>query len=466
MPKSEEATGNHHDDDDGTGKSLQREGFNNDDAMRRNLRRRRIFVSLVIPVVLLMLNALRNVRLVKRLFSKTPKTSLANNRRQPLNESRWTNETHLEERVIIGERLTKDLATDSELPLCNRDQIKNGEWKQITLEAPPYVSMTTHLRCHPKEFYETERPWRTWDWQPLDSNAESHNTCRFSSWNATEFCQLLPAATVSIIGDSLSWEQWSSLLQLLGARVRQKSQHWSKSHKKNHVQVACQTGRYRTYFVFRNDPRLTAEQVRDSIGNEFPQVLVLNRGAHYVNDTELVRGTREELLPALDEWMDVCRRRQVKCHLLWRTTVPGHPHCDPYTEPINDLTAMEALIHDVNNYNSTTINYHWRDFSRQNQLVLKELSSWWWQQPDDDPYVTFDVMDAYEINLRRPDGHRINTGDCLHNCYPGKMDVYNQLLLHFLKIHRSQQDVDRLVTLYEDFLQRQAKALKQNQTSS
>jgi hypothetical protein len=49
--------------------------------------------------------------------------------------------------------------------------------------------------------------------------------------------------------------------------------------------------------------------------------------------------------------------------------------------------------------------------------------------------------------MLRPDEHRAHQTDCLHNCYPGKMDVYNHLLLHHLTMQRTVEDVQQLQTL-------------------
>lgn len=35
-------------------------------------------------------------------------------------------------------------------------------------------------------------------------------------------------------------------------------------------------------------------------------------------------------------------------------------------------------------------------------------------------------------------------GDCLHNCYPSKMDAYSILMLHYLKQQRTDQDIQAL----------------------
>lgn len=332
---------------------------------------------------------------------------------------------------------------DTELPLCTRDVVSNGKWVSRELAKPPYISRNKHLRCFPDEVYE-QSPWRTWAWKPFNE------TCIFSEWNSEQFCQLMNKASISIIGDSLSWEQYSSLLQLLGQKVRQTDQHKSKSENRNHIQTACNMS---TRIVFRNDPRLTL--ISDSIRDDFPLAIVLNRGAHWVNDTELKHGIQKNV-EELRAWQHTCRRMGLRCHLFWRTTVPGHPRCTVLneTEPFNDFAAMERRILDVNNYDNVTINYHWHDFARQNELILQELEA---------SGLDYSVIDGYHLNILRPDGHRTHTGDCLHNCYPGKMDVYNQLLLHFLRMERSPADVQYLVQQYERAQQRQQLQHEQQQ---
>ena len=85
------------------------------------------------------------------------------------------------------------------------------------------------------------------------------------------------------------------------------------------------------------------------------------------------------------------------------------------------------------------------DYQRQNNLILEILR----QGLGDDG---FEILDAYYLNVLRPDEHRAHQGDCLHNCYPGKMDVYNQLLLHYLRAQRTADDVDYLKRLNDPAL--------------
>ena len=83
------------------------------------------------------------------------------------------------------------------------------------------------------------------------------------------------------------------------------------------------------------------------------------------------------------------------------------------------------------------VNFRWHEFHYQKDLVLellesmfagetKEVSRHEWAPP---PYR---ILDAYHINLLlRPDQHH-HKDDCLHSCAPGKVSVYNRLLLHWL----------------------------------
>ena len=235
--------------------------------------------------------------------------------------------------------------------------------------------------------------------------------------------------TVLVIGDSLSWEQFSSMGQLLGERIHQNTQHQSKQTQHNFVQLACQR---MVRLVFRRDDTLM--NVSDAIRNTFPQVLIMNRGAHYVNDTVHLADIRRNL-DEVRAWQRECHEKyEMKCHFFWRTSVPGHPECGNFTHPVNDLALMEARVADLSFYNNRSINFHWYDYQPQNELVLQEL-----EQAE----LDYQVIDAYYLNMLRPDEHRAHQGDCLHNCYPGKMDVYSQLMLHYLLMERTPEDVQR-----------------------
>lgn len=79
----------------------------------------------------------------------------------------------------------------------------------------------------------------------------------------------------------------------------------------------------------------------------------------------------------------------------------------------------------------------WADFQHQNELVLEELAK---------SGIPYRVIDAYYLNILRPDEHLNGPRDCLHSCYPSsKLDVFSRLMLHYLRIDRTAQDVANLI---------------------
>jgi GDSL/SGNH-like Acyl-Esterase family found in Pmr5 and Cas1p len=167
---------------------------------------------------------------------------------------------------------------------------------------------------------------------------------------------------------------------------------------------------------------------------------VLNRGAHYKADAAYLEEWRRTL-DVVEEWLARCKQLKIKCHFFWRSTVPGHHHCHDFTEPVNDLAVMEAHVANLSLYDSNGVRYHWQGFRHQNLLAEAELE----RRRANLPYR---VLDGYRINILRPDGHA--RSDCLHSCYPGKMDVYAQLLLHYLRGDRSVADVERLRSVHDE----------------
>jgi hypothetical protein len=425
------------------------------------------------------------------------------------------------------------------LRLCERDDIlTNGRWMPTWLaDGAPYITNTVHLRCHYKEYYQ-QVPFPSYAWSVMsrdkkknvdneddddvvdnsedntdDSNtkrnaaavadASSTRSCEFTEWNWQLSCRLLSHATVLIVGDSLSWEQYSSLVQLhpQGSRwIKQGYQHQSRYLRQNIVLTVCNkhaddsprdatsssTGGHDdeaattgppVRLVFRRDDHL--EYLQQAIQDDFPTVLILNRGAHFVNDTKYIDQLREKVLPIVQDWLQTCKTVYgIKCHFFWRTSVPGHAGCavslndnnaasstttganttttnaasdredegddstsfitaaykPRYTRPNNNRTEVEALVTNLSQYDEHTLMYHWYDYQRQNILALQELESWATGAPVPFQYR---IIDAYHVNILRLDDHRAHDGDCLHNCYPGKMDVYNQLLLHYLRMDRN-----------------------------
>ncbi|KAL7563937.1 hypothetical protein ACA910_017553 [Epithemia clementina (nom. ined.)] len=376
-------------------------------------------------------------------------------------------------------------AQESRLSLCSRDEILQGAWVPTLLDkGAPYISTTEHLRCHPKSYYQ-QVPFPTWKWQvPLSSSSaaaavDPSPRCDWTDWQRSLFCQVAQYATILIVGDSLSWEHYSSLVQLsTGRSIHQGFQHQSKLLQQSIVHTACpkKNKKHKEHhhhddventvrLVFRRDDKLL--NLSQAIQEDFPTILVLNRGAHYVESDQLLH-EMEPNWRVIRDWMHKCRAvhddastpssssPSSPCHLFWRTSVPGHPQCAKFDQPVNNLKAMEEWIANLQNYDSErAINYHWYDYQSQNELFLQELESRFGPPRTTAPAMSrnsaagstnvisfsYGILDAYYLNVLRPDEHRAHQGDCLHNCYPGKMDVISQLLLHYLRMYTTAEHV-------------------------
>lgn len=229
----------------------------------------------------------------------------------------------------------------------------------------------------------------------------------------------------------------------MGIHISQFSQHKSKEEQENIFNYVC---RKQTRIVYKRDDLLSNVTQAIFKSGSFPQVIVMNRGAHYQNDTKLMKGM-EAVVEEIALWKLQCEAYNITCHLLWRTSVPGHPNCETFHAPVNDLQAMEVMINDRDNYNDVTMKYRWFDYQRQNKMVVDMLTNHpvFLQDEKESPPFFLEIIDAYYLNILRPDEHRFHQGDCLHNCYPGKQDVYSQILLHFLKQQRTQRDIDSMI---------------------
>lgn len=227
---------------------------------------------------------------------------------------------------------------DARHPLCEREQVIQGQWERTELDAPPYITPTVHLRCFADEVYK-QKPYISYDWKP---DAVKEKLCDFTPWSVSRFCKVMHKATILIVGDSLSWEHYASLIQLLGGKTRQGYQHQSKYLNMTISQPVCNN---QVRVSYRRDDRLQnlAGALLERPPKYFPEVLVLNRGAHYASDEDLLQNLRTNL-GYVKTWLKQCDFYEFKCHFFWRTTVPGHPDCGSFKAPNNNLTEMEQHI--------------------------------------------------------------------------------------------------------------------------
>ena len=300
---------------------------------------------------------------------------------------------------------------------CSREELKQGRWKEITLPEPYYIPpegyyVGVHKGSVCRDFFPTN--FNTYEWVPNNSKSNRYGRCVFHPWSADEFCSL-GLSSIAFVGDSLSWEHYSSLVMSLGLHSNPNDMFVSRRGNKNFITLGGCNDTLR--LIFRRSDQL--EMVPQVIQEEKPQVLVLNKGSHAVSD-EVYEAGWNSTMEALEEY----ERELVKTGLpnlfFFRTTVPGHPQCQNYDSPVNNITQMEEVIANKSSYPGK---FRWWQFKAQNEIMEKLLAS--------SSLRNFHIIDAYDINILRPDRHR--PPDCLHNCFPGKTEVYNQIMLHYLK---------------------------------
>ena len=130
-------------------------------------------------------------------------------------------------------------------------------------------------------------------------------------------------------------------------------------------------------------------------------VIVLNRGAHYMPDSGFRAGVRAAVR--------YIRNLEPDKLIIMRSTPPGHVYCNNYSEPIAEPQDPDSLPH------------HWGEFARQNKILREEAEA-----------VGAVFMDVNPMTVLRPDGHLGPPIDCLHYCIPGPLDVWAQLLLNWI----------------------------------
>lgn len=312
-----------------------------------------------------------------------------------------------------------------ESPFCNRSQLQKGKW--IRSNNTPVYDLQNEA-CYNSAYKATD----SYEWEPQD-----HLSCVFAPWDDSEFCALLKGAPILFVGDSLTFEHYVTLVNTLGGKTSKGLQQISTRRHMTVIQSVCD--HQQTFVMFRREDHL--RNLDRYLNETFPVVLILNQGAHYKPDEELLSDMQTTLLP-VQAWQNQCTDYDIKCHFFWRTSVPGHPNCGTFTEPANDLNLMEDMIANGKSEKS----YNWHAFKHQNELILETL-----ENMSSSNLLDYDIIDAYYSNILRPDQHArplpsagATVTDCLHSCSPGKVDVYNQFLLHSLLQSRTLDHANEL----------------------
>jgi len=294
------------------------------------------------------------------------------------------------------------------LGLCPIEDLFNGRWVNVTYDVPAYTPMKGQTQSRTCENFKPDENHHTYRWKP---DVVQSTGCTFANFNEESYCEVMKNKTVAIVGDSISYDNFLSLTHLLGV-----PQSLPKAMNKNALQKSIVCQNTSTLIGHRDFYLHGIKHVAD---NFFPDVMVINRGAHYVADDELLADMNQTAFPHLEEWQNNCKLKGKDCLLIWRTTSPGHPNCKNYTKPATSVAEIEEIL---DNFET---GYHWNEFHVQNKLMKDTLKH---------TNLTYEVMDAYYVNILRPDLHKNGVkNDCLHTCLPDD-DGYSWLLHHMLLV--------------------------------
>jgi len=360
-----------------------------------------------------------------------------------------------------------------------------GKWKQDMFSALEfqYPSSIRHyvgeadLRFIPT----AETPYRvatTYRWEE-----DLFSQCGLETINRDAMCQLmkdLGMSRIFIVGDSLGMNMAQSLWKLMGhednpTEFGVRNPNWDRA-------VQCDPDDEEDYFVLsfarsdqliENNLPVDVEQgIKNCYAYCYPwseryttydddTIFIMNTGPHYQTHHQF-QAVFDEFVRKVDSFQ---RPRDI---VLWRTSVPGHPHCDDPNSQKPFDSFQEYVATEI------TDDYSWDKFVGYNDYANKALDT---RRRQDRVLVNLngapapvlkppgslmsvsdekngiptprrtriELLDVYPMTVQRPDGHvssgecedcpGITDRDCLHYFLPGPPDWWNHLLYsHLLEL--------------------------------
>ena len=319
--------------------------------------------------------------------------------------------------------------------LCKRSDIRHGKWvgKINSTNSSTETAVIPMHAPNRSQNYDACNVPDLYQWQIAKKENENDSSCEFQQeFNSELFCDLMKNAVILFIGDSITWEMYSSLVHLMDGPQLQKSVHLRSIHKRIAIVInVC--GDNHVTLIYRWNKHLsnqgTSVAIERMLNETFPTMIVLNTGAHYQHDT-VYHKRMDHALDLIAGWQTMCQDRNLPCPFFWRTTPPGIFNCKNFTRPVNNITMMEEYV-------ASNPLHDWENFRHQNELALQKLES--------SKLSSYNIIDAYEVGIQRPE-LQVSPEDCLHHCQPAAADAYNTIMLHYLQVDRTSEDLFKIAT--------------------
>ncbi|CAB9508411.1 expressed unknown protein [Seminavis robusta] len=189
--------------------------------------------------------------------------------------------------------LVEDDGPSTKTNFCSFAEVEEGQWVKKLYPEPHYLPASRHKQC-PNAL--PGQNWTTWEWHPSAS-------CEFARFDVDRFCQLAQNQTIAFVGDSITLDMYLSVTHLLGVPMA------LPPPRMGHVKLISQVCKTQNVtLIGQRDYFLKLIQdVATSKEHNVPNVLVLNRGAHYVDDNLLLHDMNNTVIPHILNWHQQCQ---------------------------------------------------------------------------------------------------------------------------------------------------------------
>lgn len=236
---------------------------------------------------------------------------------------------------------------------------------------------------------------------------------KFNRWSFDEMCLLLANESVMMVGDSLQEEFYFSLLSSVWKYNDPATCNPSPIETIKCGGISSTSDSFKVSFI-RND-YLSLTTTNTDTEHEWitkldlykTTILILNKGAHYKNDDEMISNLKITLSYVQNNYPHI--------QIFYRSTVPGHLN---YQQYFNSFPIKEFIIDkDVQG------TYHYSEFLRQNEETKNIL------RMNFEEVIYFDI---YNSTVLRADSH----ADPLHYCIPGPLDHWVRTFFNVLYLFK------------------------------